>query len=245
MDRVKIKILYALEDALAAGEPSHGEGVYLPTAAELGALDARERAALVRWTEGAPGARPLRVTCARPSWADVRAAVAREVELAEQEAMLYIDVVEWAATAPGVPPELARAAREGYAVGNAVLDLVAERLAASLGFSTEVVLVEGSPRYERSEWEERAAPDATAFRWLDAVQCAVGKLDLPPGVTVDVEKIARFRRHADDPFTAVIARVRGPGPLKERLVVFDAEREGSEGAADDALLDRLAGARGA
>lgn len=136
-------------------------------------------------------------------------------------------ILDWA-KGPAAPPALRRAAEEGYAVGAAVMKHVVEELVRNVRLEPLRVLVEGRPDYDGASWEERSAPDERAFHRLDWVRAAVRQLgregQRPEGVEVEVLKIMRFlASEIADPVTAILVRVAGPGKLKDRILVFNAE----------------------
>ena len=55
MDQIKIRVFVALENALTEGRTEYGDGLYAPSAEELAAMGADERAQLVPYIERRPG----------------------------------------------------------------------------------------------------------------------------------------------------------------------------------------------
>ncbi|NUP12977.1 MAG: hypothetical protein HOW73_43610 [Polyangiaceae bacterium] len=90
---------------------------------------------------------------------------------------------------------LARAAKDGYEVGAAVIDHLAERIGELANGS--LVLIDDSKAYADAQWEERKAPHSDAFRVYDEAHDFVKKLAVPRHVHVEVGRIVRFRSNDD------------------------------------------------
>lgn len=109
---------------------------------------------------------------------------------------------------------LSRAAREDYAVTNAVLQYIAESLAGDLGGEVDR---QGSVRWKHWDFEERSAPTESAFSSWDEAKEAVEALDKPACVEVTLERIARvtetvgeeYDEHVEH-YTAVLVMVSAP-----------------------------------
>lgn len=135
-------------------------------------------------------------------------------------------VEELRAFALGIPA-LARAARDGYDVSDAVVAHVADQVAAR--DPEAFVLVEGSAMYQSSRCEDRKNPRLYAFEVLDRVSSHVSQVVTPPSLEILLQKIQRFTpppvsRAKQAPYTAIMVSVRSPC-TRERRVVFRAEGE--------------------
>lgn len=155
----------------------------------------------------------------------------REAERAAKEAAresALESAVQWALASED--PALSRAARDGYEITNAVLQRVADTLAAQLGGKTST---EGTAHWRRWDFEERSAPSQVAFEAFDRAKAAIEQLDKPAGVSVELQRVARVTvEPADDDnygeaefFTAIVVMVSVPGTgCKDRAVIVKVDQ---------------------
>lgn len=124
---------------------------------------------------------------------------------------------------------LARAARDGYEVTDAVLKRVAGGIASSLGGETSK---EGTSHWGRWTFAERCAPSAEAFNAYDMAKAAIAALDKPEAVAVALESIARVTVAPapddtdDEPeiYTGLVVFVTSPDTgTKDRAVLVNVE----------------------
>ncbi len=121
---------------------------------------------------------------------------ARAVAEAEKKAVEETAVADIKAWAEQQDYEaLSRAAKEGYAVTNAVLKFLAESLAGDLCGQVDRM---GSARWSRWDFEERAAPSEAAFMAWDEAAEAVEALEKPESVTVVLQRVSRISETADN-----------------------------------------------
>lgn len=152
--------------------------------------------------------------------ARARSEAAEEAAKAEKAALVARAEAEFRAFAVE-QDATARAAREGYEVKGAVADMVAAAVAA--GFPGAAVLKMGTAEWEAADWGERAAPFGPAFDALDRVTAHVATVARPASLTLDVDRVKRFRSDDDEPWqTVVLVRVESP-ITPTRVVVVPTE----------------------
>ncbi len=141
---------------------------------------------------------------------------ARAVAEAEKKAVEEKAVAEIKAWAEQQDDQaLSRAAKEGYAVTNAVLKFLAESLAGDLCGEVDRM---GSARWSRWDFEERAAPSEAAFMAWDEAAEAIEALAKPESVTVELQRVSRISETADNDnegetvshYTAIVILINAP-----------------------------------
>jgi hypothetical protein len=129
-------------------------------------------------------------------------------------------------------PALARAAKDGYDVADAIVGCVAQALADEV---CGEVSKEGTAHWDRWDYEDRCAPSAEAFAAYDHTKQAIEALDKPAGVNVTLQRIARVTVDAiededgedgeDDIYTAIVIMLDAPSTgCKDRAVIVRVDK---------------------
>jgi hypothetical protein len=139
--------------------------------------------------------------------------VAKEKADDEAQDAATASFLQWAHKMGG---SISRSADEGYEIYNAVIHKIVNEFRE---YDEDlIVLHKGSKAWDKADWEERT-PNDDAWTAFDAVTEFVKHVDKPDAVTIDVERISRFK--ADDelpPMTVIPVRI--SSALTHDVVLF-------------------------
>lgn len=159
----------------------------------------------------------------------------RKVEDDSRRAMLQAAVDAVAAYAATVPT-LARAAQDGYDVGDAAIHAFACRVTDAIGDAIGVdnvtLYVSDTPAFGRVDWSERRAPSPCAFEVLDKVERVLKDHKVPEPFDVSISRIKRIKVASAledgraEHYTGIVVEVGCVPPVKgirDRVVLVSAE----------------------
>jgi len=105
---------------------------------------------------------------------------------------------------------LRRPIAEDYDVSNAVLEHLSIDIAKALEGVDAYVLTQGTPEYQKTDWDECASPHVHDFRVLDVVLEVIKRFPHPPCVLLEPSRLMVVR-YPGVTFSAVLVHISAPG----------------------------------